>query len=151
FNELASLPYFESWILNDINNSDTREIQNRHRVHTFSYFSLAELPYTALATGGLIGNAHFPLLDFFRHNSCHDYYWIVEYDVRYTAPWKTFFELFIADESDFISSHLRSFWQEPRWRWWKSFGNTKIDIPHTDCVRSFNVIYRISGKALRFL
>ena len=48
-----------------------------------------------------------------------DYYWIIEYDVRFSGNWECFFRYFSESTDDFLTSHIRSYAQEPDWYFWQ--------------------------------
>ena len=150
--ELQALPQLDCWVLTDSRNPDLDVLKSSYKkVDVFSLEELADLPYLALATGGLKGNGQFPLLLFYLRHPTYEYYWLVEYDVRYTGRWATFFDHFWDCKDDFLTTHLRRREDEPGWYWWPSFGNTQPGLSIPDPLRSFNVIYRMSLKALAFL
>jgi hypothetical protein len=103
---------------------------------------IPDLGYPMLREGLYPGSNHFILIDFFRRDY-YDYYWNIEYDVKFTGDWKDFFNSFNTNNSDFITTHIRTQEEEPNWWWWYSFqGNAPQKV------RSFNPIYRISNRAL---
>jgi hypothetical protein len=104
-----------------------------------------------LGPHSLSGNAHLPLLDFFNAFPHFANYWVVEYDVRYTGDWNRLLRRFGKHSEDFVTCHIRSRNEEPLWCWWASFGHPDYVLGEGDYWRSFNVIYRISTRALRFL
>jgi hypothetical protein len=93
-------------------------------------------------------SVHFPLLHFFIQNSNYDYYWLVEYDVRFSGDWKFFFESFQQVEADFLTCRIRSYFDEPKWYWWRCIGHPEKFISLEKRLSSFNPIYRISKSAL---
>lgn len=78
------------------------------------------------------------------------YYWVIEYDVRYSGNWTDFFAAFAENPADFLTSHIRTYAQEPNWYWWALHHPNQI-VKAWSRVRSFNPIYRISGAAVDFL
>jgi hypothetical protein len=152
FEHLYSLDRISTWLIPDNRTPgvDTL-IKDYSRCHIFDLDSLFRLPYTRIPTPGLIGHAHFPILQFFLSHPNYDYYWFVEYDVRYTGDWHSLISAFESFDHDFITTHIRRFSDEPYWYWWNTFGNLNKQIAQNDWIRSFNVIYRISNRALSFL
>jgi hypothetical protein len=96
------------------------------------------------------GHVGFPLLQFFRDNADFDYYWVIEYDVRFSGNWRFFFEFFKDRRHDFLTCHIRNYVDEPDWPWW-SLDHPRKSIPLSERLRSFNPIYRLSKAALSFL
>jgi hypothetical protein len=117
----------------------------------FTYDSLGKLGYIPVARDILPGSNHFPVLQFFLNFPDFQYYWVIEDDVRFNGDWEHLFGYFDSYDHDFISSHFRRFEHEPKWLWWEWLCHPKTDIPIGERIRSFNPIYRISGKALRYL
>lgn len=140
------------WLLLDARTPGARTIAARYpRVRVFDEQTLFALPYPRLEGRGLMHHPHFPVLDFFLAHGGYDRYWVVEYDVRYTGPWRALLDRFEACEHDLITSHIRRFPDEPRWFWWDSLHHPTEAIARERRLRSFNVIYRLSRAALAFL
>lgn len=91
-------------------------------VHTFSIQNLREryrLFGSPEKPDVTPGNNIFALLDFCRHHP-YRYYWLVEYDVRYSGEWVDFFKQFEYDESDLLGTTLHDYAYKPSWFWWSS-------------------------------
>ena len=58
--------------------------------HAFTIDMLNKQGYTSWGCTIMDGNFHFVLLDFYRHHPEYDYYWLIEYDVRFNGNWRTF-------------------------------------------------------------
>jgi len=119
-------------------------------IFSFTDNDLAKLGHPRIGRGVIPGNAHSPLLHFFKHHPGYAYYWVVEYDVRFSGEWRLFFESFLDNDADFLTCHIRRYKDEPRWCWWR-WHRPEKQIPLPDCLRSFNPIYRISRPALTHL
>ena len=109
---------------------------------------LFSMGYKPISDSLIPGSNHFPLLKFYKEFPQYDYYWLVEDDVRFTGDWSDFFDAFEMDNSDFISSYLRKYADEPDWPWWGSLKNCGTGVETCDLVHTFNPIYRISNRAL---
>jgi hypothetical protein len=152
FAELSAIEFVDAWILSDSRNPSLPELRRKYPAcHVFSLSSLFDLPYSRISTGNLQGHGHFPPLEFYLEHPEYDGYWIIEYDVRYTGCWADLLARYEAFPHDLIASHIRTFAEEPDWFWWDSFGHAELPIAPEFRIRSFNVIYRISSRALRFL
>lgn len=80
----------------------------------------------------------------------YGYYWLIEYDVRFSGNWEYFFRYFSESPEDFLTSHIRRYVQEPDWYFWGlDRFDEKVDL--TNALRSFNPIFRISGPALDYV
>ena len=96
------------------------------------------------------GSMHLPLIQFARANQ-FDYYWFIEYDVRFTGDWQALFQHFEQSDADFIASHIMRYSNLPSWFWWKSLSHPKEGITNAEKLRSYNPIYRISWRALQHI
>jgi len=90
-------------------------------------------------------------MDFYVCHPEYDFYWLVEFDVRYTGNWAVFLNSFGTDCHDLITCHIRRAFEEPLWWLWDTLTHPKKTIARTSCLRSFNVIYRISRRALSLI
>jgi len=121
------------------------------RFFPFSIDTLNDLNYKPLAETIVPGSNHFQLFQFYKANPYYDYYWNIEYDVYFNGDWQIFFDSYKSVESDFFSSHLARYAQAPDWMWWDSLQLKTIDIQKEQYIKSFNPIYRISNRAMKFL
>src|SRR6266498_3943291 len=118
FDQLSSLDGISTWILLDSRTPTADMLVRRYsRCYVFDLERLFRLPYPRIQTPGLKGHAQFPVLQFFLSHPNYDYYWFVEYDVRYTGSWNSLTSSFASFDHDFITTHIRRFSDEPRlWR-----------------------------------
>ena len=138
------------WLILDSRTPHAADLCRRfRRCHVFTEKELfRHLPYPHHEGVTLFDNMHFPILDFYLSHPEYDYYWIIEFDVRYTGDWGTFLHAFSTFDHDLVTSHIRHFHEEPGWWWWDSLHHFSITIERARYLRSFNVIYRISHRAL---
>jgi hypothetical protein len=123
---------------------------NKLSPYLYSKECLSSLYYPTIGQNIIPGHAHFPLFQFFLDKPDYDYYWVIEYDVRFCGEWQLFFDSFLKTNADFLSCHIRSNSDEPSWPWWK-LNHPREYIPLHERLRSFNPIYRISNPAISFL
>lgn len=100
----------------------------------------------------------YPSLLFFLEHQNYDYYWCIEYDVRYTGCWREFFSAYDDCPSDFLASYLVTKDQTPpgewqrypsEWQWrWKSISPDYSEDCKLACL--FAVV-RFSRRALQKL
>ena len=140
----------DAYLLFDRGSGQLPEQVKQHNHYLFSLQSISQLGYPLIDDAILPGNNHYPLLQFFAQHGEFERYWVIEYDVRFSGDWRTFLESFSDVTVDFLSCHIRSYSDEPRWQWW-SLHHLEKTIELSDRLRSFNPIYRISREALRFL
>lgn len=122
-----------------------------HYIFTDQIFD--EVPYIPLVKGSIIpGCDHFPYLKFYLEFPDYDYYWNIEDDVRFQGDWAVLFDAFRADQSDFLTTYINTYNEEPEWCWWNAFGHTGIDsIELKDRMKSFNPLRRLSNRAMATL
>ncbi|SHE34968.1 hypothetical protein SAMN05443144_101107 [Fodinibius roseus] len=111
-----------------------------------------QMDFPTIGNSIIPGHAHFPVFAYIGNNKTNaDYYWVIEYDVRFSGKWSVLFDHFTQFNADFLTSHIRYFHEEPDWYWWKEMNHREITISREKRVRSFNPIYRISSEAFKFL
>lgn len=124
-------------------------LQNIEKLHVFSSGILSELGYIPIEKGKLVpGSNHFPFLKFFKENADYGYYWMVEDDVRFSGDWKTFFDSFVDNDSDFLSSFVETKSENPDWFWWSYLKTADGNVAEDRLLKSFNPICRLSHRAL---
>lgn len=123
---------------------------NKLSPYLYSEQCLSSLGYPTIGFSIIPGHAHFPVFKFYLDRPDYDYYWVIEYDVRFSGEWQLFFDRFQTVKNDFLTSHIRTYTEEPYWDWW-NLSHPQKSIPLYRRIRSFNPIYRISKEALLFL
>ena len=129
---------------------------HEYPIYSFTDSVLVELGYSPICDSLVPGNNHFPILKFFLDNPSYDYYWCIEDDVFFNGEWKYFFSKVIDNiQYDLISSYVRSYTyptSNPNWPWWTSITkNGSKALNEADLMVSFNPIYSLSNRAIRFL
>lgn len=132
-----------------IEDGDLMAIPESIHHYSFSVDSLNELGYTPIEETIVPRSNHFQVLQFFKEHSDYDFYWNIEYDVYFNGNWQNLFTAYQNVETDFISSHIKHFSEQPSWCWWNSLQLKTLSISQDNYVRSFNPIYRLSNKALK--
>lgn len=95
-------------------------------------------------------NIDLPLMWYFHQNPGHDYYWVMEYDVRFTGQWMDLFRHFAASRSDLLATTLFDYAFRPGWDNWKTLKSPRR-IPEAGLVRALFPLYRLSNAALKAL
>jgi hypothetical protein len=98
-----------------------------------------------------LGNAELPVLLFHREHPGYDFYWVVEYDVRYSGSWGTFFAAFESSHADLLGTSLIRHSEFPGWSHWHSLRLTTKDAADAEPLRGFFPVYRVSRRALECL
>lgn len=94
------------------------------------------------------GNGDLPILHFYRLHPDYDYYWVVEYDVRFSGRWSDFFAAFESNTADLLATTLCRFSEIPTWYHWDSLELLDSPASRDDCVRGFFPVLRLSNRAL---
>jgi len=143
----------EVWLILDARTPGADDIARRFKLtHVIEESELfSRLPYPRLERQTLLDHVHFPVMDFYLAHPGFDYYWVVEFDVRYTGEWESFLRSYEAYDHDLITSHIRHYHQEPTFYWWHTLQHPTEKIDKARYLRSLNVIYRISTHALALL
>lgn len=94
-------------------------------------------------------NGHYPLLSFYKSAPHYEYYWMVEYDVRFTGNWLDFIDSFKNDSCDLLASHLRSYDDETTYVHWNKL--TNYSVPIKKQIYTFFPLLRFSNRALQAL
>ncbi|HVW69507.1 MAG TPA: DUF3405 domain-containing protein [Steroidobacteraceae bacterium] len=95
-------------------------------------------------------NIDLPLLWYFQQHPEYDYYWVMEYDVRFTGHWMEFFRHFAANPSHLLATTLFDFDFRPDWDNWKTLKSPRR-VPDRERVRALLSLYRLSNPALQAL
>ena len=95
-------------------------------------------------------NIDLPLMWYFHENPQYDYYWVMEYDVRFTGEWSSFFGHFAASRSDLLATTLFDFDFRPGWDNWGTLQSPR-PVPERERVRALFPLHRLSNAALRAL
>jgi len=96
------------------------------------------------------GNGHLPTILFAEGHPRYQYFWVIEYDVRFSGDWATFFDRFVDVDADLLTTHLRSYADDPEWELWELSSPT-ASVPLADRHATFTPLFRISRRALRFI
>lgn len=117
----------------------------------FNFNQLYALKYSMLGDGIVPGHAHFPLFYYWKQtNDQFDYYWLIEYDVRFNGNWSTLFNSFENHPAGLITSHIKYLYEEPEWSWW-DLSHPIQSVDKRFRVRSFNPVCRLSIEAMTYL
>lgn len=98
-----------------------------------------------------LGHNDLTTLSFWRAHPSYDFYWFIEYDVRYSGHWGTFFGEFRDNRADLLTTTLVRKRDVPDFYWWKSFKAPKWFFRSNRLLRAFLPIYRISRDACAIL
>jgi hypothetical protein len=138
------------WVVGYLKDDAEVPETSEENLRMYRRVDLAALPYpkkiAAVDWMNPEGHNDLPVLSFYREQPGYDYYWIVEYDVRYTGHWGELFDELRASKADFLGTTLQDYDQNPRWWWWRSLVNAPQSTLQR--VRCFTPFCRLSNAAL---
>jgi len=147
--EASSGDCFISYDNRDGKPVDPAILREKHWI--FSQEDFSYLKYYVKTEASLIpGGNHWPVIRFSQVKT-YDFYWNIEYDVKFMGDWKDFFSYFLKADDDFITTHIRKYDQETYWYYWSTLSHPQETIDQGQYLRSFNPIYRISHQALQYI
>lgn len=149
--ERAFRPFGDAWFVFDSTRHAPPPLVQAELHHTFSLDSLKALGYRWRHPELMPGHVHFPVLEFFKAHRHYSRYWVVEYDVGFTGPWRLFFRLANRSRADLIATQLASRSEQPGWYWWDSLQAPAHEALPDPLYRCFAPICRLSNPALSFL
>lgn len=125
----------------------------RYPHHVVRTPELRALPYPAKVGGAawdLWHDGHTDLitLHYWRAHPSHHRYWVIEYDVRYSSPWRSFFDGFEEDGSDLLAPVILRRRDGPDWVFWPSLAAPDETLDDERTLRSFMPIFRASGRLI---
>jgi hypothetical protein len=144
---------YDLWVVGCCPESTSLDALVGGRVRTSAYTKddLRALPYPLRQErtrwANMRGAPDLALLHFFRDNPSYGRYWFIEYDVRYTSPWNTFFEVMEGSDADLLCSQISRRLPNDAWSHWESLETCGEATPD-QMVKGFLVICRASQAAL---
>lgn len=97
------------------------------------------------------GNTDLIGLHFFRANPEYDRYWFLEYDLRFSGSWATFFSHFEGSDADLLAAAIRRGTTQPDWYYFPSLQVPEgVERPGlAELFACFTPLSRISNRGLR--
>lgn len=149
--ELDALSYDVFLLLNVDDKTRMPTISKQIRRCVYDMDDLNTLGYTPINESLLPGSCHFPVLMFYMEHPNYSFYWFIEYDVEFTAPWSVLMNAYGGNMKDYIVPFWARYDSETnrQWLWWQTKNNA--GFPLVECLRSFHPICRYSNRALNVL
>jgi hypothetical protein len=99
------------------------------------------------------GHTDLSALHFFRKNPDFDFYWFVEYDVRFSGDWAEFFAVFEGDSTDLLTTSLRRATVDETWMHWPTLrpSCTAAPLGSADRICGFMPIFRVSRRGMEVM
>ncbi len=96
------------------------------------------------------GHTDLCALHFFQTHPDFDYYWFIEYDVRFSGDWSDFFVAFDGDSSDLLTTSLRRARDDASWMHWPTLHPPESVPPlsEEDRICGFMPIFRVSHRGM---
>jgi hypothetical protein len=76
------------------------------------------------------------------------YFWFVEYDVRFSGNWRTLVDTCRRSDADMLGCHIRTRQEIPDWDWWPSIQNMHDPQRQLPGIRAFTWAVRLSRRAM---
>jgi|GEM_PF-1877492 len=92
-------------------------------------------------------NSDYSVLDFFREKD-YSFYWVIDYDVRFSGDWNIFFNHFSKSDSDLVAINIKKIEDNSNYVF---RDNIILTVQDYEKFSSFLCIYRLSRSALEFL
>ena len=140
---------YDVFLLLNVNDKQTvQDTPTSVRLCLYDANDLNELGYTPIYEKLLPGSCHFPVLKFFLEHQEYNFYWFIEYDVEFTAPWNVLMDFYKNDDTDYLVPYLAKFgdFKDCKWKWW--FVENNSGFPLGRSLRAFHPICRYSESAL---
>jgi hypothetical protein len=103
----------------------------------------------------LLGGGHSELvpLHFYVQHDDYDYYWMIEYDVRFSGNWRNLFRHFESSGADLLATCVRSAGDDPDWMYWNTLERPPGEPPlrTEEKLTCFLPFYRVSRAAMAAL
>lgn len=113
--------------------------------HLFTLEQIKNMGYGFLEHEGIWHHCEYPIIDYCLRNPHYDFYWRIEYDVRFGGDWGGFFRYFVDNKADLLGTYLKTYNNAPDWYHWNNM-NFKVD---RDCLRGiFFPVVRFSRRAI---
>jgi hypothetical protein len=118
----------------------------------YSGDNLAALPYPGKIAKfdppNYLGNADLAPMRFFLDRPDYDYYWIIEYDVRFSGAWPDLFADLSASSADLLCTTMQTWTENPNWAHWSTLATGGEDVPLEHRVKGFMPFCRLSRALL---
>jgi hypothetical protein len=113
---------------------------------------IAGIPYLgksqAFSLGHRRGHEDLPVMQFFRSHRDYDYYWVIEYDVRWSGDWRGLFDDISTSQADLLATSVADYRTDPDWSWWESLHHNGQPFSPEHRIKAFLPFCRLSRRAL---
>jgi hypothetical protein len=118
----------------------------------YSANDLIALPYPGKAgqfdPQNFMGNTDLVPMKFFLERPDYDYYWIIEYDVRFSGTWSELFTDLSSSNADLLCTTIQTWAENPNWAHWGTLTAVREDMP-LKRVKGFMPFCRLSRALMK--
>jgi len=119
----------------------------------YSADDLTSLPYPAKTSrfdpDDFSGNADLPMMKLFLERPDYDYYWIIEYDVRFSGAWPQLFGDLASSSADLLCTTMQTWAEHPNWAHWETLVSGGEEVSPEQRVKGFMPFSRASQVLLK--
>ena len=115
----------------------------------FDERDLKRLRYPSKSTQVSPYNIDLFVLNFWLHRPEYQYYWVIEYDIRFSGDWSLVFEAFRDSSVDLLATTIYRYPFNPDWANWPSLmAPPGVVLKPEEKIAAFLPFYRISNRGL---
>ena len=119
----------------------------------YSTDDLMSLPYPAKMSrfdpDNFFGNADLPPMKFFLERPDYDYYWLIEYDVRFSGAWPQLFGDLSSSSADLLCTTMQTWTENPNWAHRDTLVSAGEEVPLERRIKGFMPFSRASRALLK--
>jgi len=116
--------------------------------HLFTLDRIKKMGYNFKTDEGIWHHVEYPIIDYYLQKPQYDFYWRIEYDVKFGGDWGLFFRHFADNKADLLGTYIKTYKEDPEWRWWRAMN---CEINRNDLRGMFFAVTRFSREALDLL
>ena len=121
-------------------------------VREYSADELTAMPYPGKVRQfdpqNYFGNADMVPMKLFLDQPDYNYYWIIEYDVRFSGKWPDLFADLSSSRADLLCTTLQTWMENPHWAHWRTLATGGEDVSMERRVKGFMPFCRLSHGLL---
>jgi hypothetical protein len=122
-------------------------------VREYSADELTAMPYPGKVRQfdpqNYFGNADMVPMKVFLDQPDYNYYWIMEYDVRFSGKWPELFADLSSSRADLLCTTLQAWTENPNWAHWRTLATGGEDVSMERRVKGFMPFCRLSQALLQ--
>ena len=119
----------------------------------YSTDDLMSLPYPAKMSrfdpDNFFGNADLPPMKCFLERADYDYYWLIEYDVRFSGAWPQLFGDLSSSSADLLCTTMQTWTENPNWAHRDTLVSAGEEVPLERRIKGFMPFSRASRALLK--